>query len=137
LRGIRVSSSLDPKLPPLHGDPIQLQQLLLNLVMNACEAMCEVERGNRNLHIATAARANGWIRLTVSDSGSGFPSVEPNRALQPFYTTKEKGLGLGLTICSSIVQAHGGTIRLGKRRRGGARVTVDFPPLTSAAAGKP
>lgn len=128
LRAVSVSTSLDGNLPLLRGDAIELQQLLLNLVMNACEAMTGTERGKRALHIATAVRAGGRIELSVSDTGKGFDGIGLERLVEPFFTTKEKGLGLGLTICGAIVQAHGGSMKLAARERGGALVSVEFPP---------
>lgn len=134
LRGVVVTKTLDSTLPPVYGDSIQLQQLLLNLVLNACEAMRTLERKEQRLHITTIGRSNGRSRLIISDSGPGFDLREREKVLQPFYTTKKKGLGLGLTISRSIVQAHGGRLWLGNEEKGGARVTIDFPPVGTVIA---
>jgi len=131
LRGVVMTKTLDPTLPAVYGDSIQLQQLVLNLVLNACEAMRTLERKDQKLHVTTIGRSNGRSRLIISDSGPGFDLSEREKVLQPFYTTKEKGLGLGLTISRSIVQAHGGRLWLGNEEKGGARVTIDFPAVDS------
>lgn len=131
LRGVVVTKSLGASLPWVYGDPIQLQQLVLNLVLNACDAMETIE--NKELRVTTCNRPIGGSRLIVDDRGRGFDASEREKVLQPFYTTKKHGLGLGLTICRSIVQAHGGTLELGNNEHGGARVTVDFPALDDTA----
>src|SRR5690606_28897050 len=103
------------------------QQLVLNLVLNACEAVSPRER--KELHIETCIGPSGGSRLVVSDSGPGFDPTNPEKVLQPFYTTKKQGLGLGLTICRAIVQAHGGSLQLANTETGGGRITIDFPPV--------
>jgi len=132
LRGVTFTKALEPGLPLVYGDSIQLQQLVLNLVLNACEAISTSER--KELHIETCIGPQGGLRMIVSDSGPGFDMSNPEKVLQPFYTTKKHGLGLGLTICRSIVQAHGGSLQLSNYETGGGRITIDFPafdPLDS------
>jgi signal transduction histidine kinase len=130
LRRVHVTKRLDPQLPALRGDRVQLQQLVLNLIVNACDAMQMLEWPN--LVIETSANPGGGSRLVVRDQGPGFAPTDRDKVLRPFFTTKAKGLGLGLTICQSIVQAHGGMLQLTNAEGGGARVTADFPPVASA-----
>jgi two-component system, LuxR family, sensor kinase FixL len=116
--GITVEHSLAGNLPQVLGDRIQLQQVLLNLILNACDAMSANPPACRHLTLATAQR-DGAARISVSDTGCGLP---PNaqRIFETFYTTKKEGLGLGLSICRSIVSVHQG--RLWAEARGAADV---------------
>jgi signal transduction histidine kinase len=96
--------------PVVTGDPIQLQQVILNLVMNAVEAMRESPNGARVLRIETEAASDGTALIRVRDSG---PSVDPKVAdqmFEPFFTTKSGGMGMGLSICKTIIEAHGGLL---------------------------
>ena len=103
---VEVRLSLDPAAPRLIADRIQLQQVFLNLFINAMEAMAQAK--SRRLSVSTAARGNE-IRVSVEDSGGGF-ECQPEAIFQPFFTTKPAGMGLGLSICRSIVEAHGGEL---------------------------
>ena len=108
--GVSVKMQLADGLPTVLGDRVQLQQVILNLIMNAIEAMSEVGVGMRELTISTGkAEANG-VFVAVSDSGPGLPVPSPERIFEAFYTTKSRGLGMGLSICRSIVDAHGGRL---------------------------
>jgi C4-dicarboxylate-specific signal transduction histidine kinase len=106
---ISVQTQLAEALPPIHGDHIQLQQVLLNLIINAVEAMSSISHGSRELFISTGKDAAG-VLITVRDSGPGLSPESVERAFDAFYTTKADGLGMGLSICRSIVEAHGGRI---------------------------
>ena len=106
--GITVHRSLAPSVPQVQGDYIQLQQVLLNLILNACDAMAANPLAGRHLSVATAHR-DGAVRISVSDTGCGLPP-DAERIFEPFYTTKKHGLGLGLSICRSIVTAHKGRL---------------------------
>jgi two-component system sensor kinase FixL len=108
-RDVAVSTELTPDLPPVFGDQIQLQQVLLNLVMNACEAM-EAVSGTHQVHIRTRRTDGGDVELSVSDRGGGIPPGDLERIFEPFVTTKEHGIGLGLSICRTIIIAHGGRL---------------------------
>ena len=92
------------------GDRVQLQQVLLNLIMNACEAMSDTDSRDRSLAVSTARDGDSNLRLTVADRGPGISSDLGDRIFEPFVTTKAQGLGLGLSICRSIVAAHGGQL---------------------------
>lgn len=106
---IAVRTQLCWDLPTVQGDRVQLQQVFLNLMVNAIEAMSEVNDGNRNLQISTETDANG-ILVSMGDSGPGVPASTFERVFDAFYTTKETGLGVGLSICRSIIEAHGGRL---------------------------
>src|SRR5271167_113827 len=107
-RGITVHTALAESIPKVAGDRIQLQQVLLNLILNACEAMAANPPASRHLTLANAY-VDGTIRISVSDSGCGLPS-DAESIFKPFYTTRKDGLGLGLSICRSIVTAHHGRL---------------------------
>jgi two-component system sensor kinase FixL len=124
-RGVRASLELDHSLPPVFVDHVQIQRVLLNLVRNAVEAMEEVER--RELTIGTRAISeHGMAEVTVSDSGPGIAPELADRLFQPFVTTKATGMGLGLSICREIVEAHHGRLSAAPGSSGGKvfRVTV-------------
>ena len=90
---------------------MQLQQVLLNLIVNACEAMAGTSAGQRRLTIAThPVDEDRAIECSVADCGCGIPAGDTERIFQPFVTTKKQGLGLGLAICRSIIEAHGGRL---------------------------
>ena len=106
--GVRVRVEVPAGLPRVRGDAIQLQQVFLNLILNACEAMGSCPPHERVL-VVSARCLDGHVRLSVADTGCG-PPLDLQRVFEPFYTTKSDGLGLGLPICRSIVTAHGGTL---------------------------
>ena len=96
-------------LPPVIGDRVQLQQVLLNLIINGIEAMRGVGEGERELLVSTHNEEDG-VSVEVRDSGPGFAPAAPEQVFEAFYTTKPDGLGLGLSICRSIVEAHNGRL---------------------------
>jgi C4-dicarboxylate-specific signal transduction histidine kinase len=108
--GVSLQTQLAEGLPLTQGDRVQLQQVMLNLIMNAIEAMSAVSHGSRELLIGTSADESGALRITVQDSGPGLNPETFDRLFDPFYTTKANGMGMGLSICRSIVEAHNGRI---------------------------
>ncbi len=121
LQSCEVATLLEPNLPPIEADPIQLQQVLLNLTINAFDAMDDTPARHRKVVIATETDNDGAIRVSVRDYGVGIPEEARERVFEQFFTTKAKGLGMGLAIVRSIVESHGGTIVAENADGGGAR----------------
>jgi C4-dicarboxylate-specific signal transduction histidine kinase len=109
-RRCAVETRLAHSLPLVNADRVQLQQVLLNLIVNACDAMNAEELHARRVTIVTAPTEAGSVQLSIADQGTGIPADQIDRVFEPFVTWKEHGLGLGLTICRSIVTAHGGRL---------------------------
>jgi signal transduction histidine kinase len=109
-RKMSIRTDLGANLPPVRGDRVQVQQVVLNLVMNAIEASVDSAPERRVLTIRTIGKPEGWIEISVSDLGIGITKEELVKLFDPFYTTKREGMGLGLPISRSIVQSHGGRI---------------------------
>lgn len=107
-RNITAEAQLARNLPDVWADRIQLQQVLLNLMLNACDAMCDNSPGERHLRVTTQLTEEGEVYLEVCDRGTGVGDIE--RIFEPFFTTKQHGLGLGLAICRTIVSAHRGRL---------------------------
>ena len=126
----RMSVSFDDgaDLPPVRGDPVQLQQTLLNLLMNAMDASDGVAPPRRVISVSTAMTDNGGVEVRIYDRGTGLPPAQEHEVFQPFFTTKRRGLGLGLSICTSIVKLHGGTLSLQNNAREGATASFALPP---------
>ena len=122
--GVRVLLELDHDLPPVVVDPVQIQQVILNLVRNAVEAMEAVER--RELTVATRATGDE-VEATVSDTGPGIAPELADRLFQPFVTTKKTGMGLGLSICREIIEAHHGHLASATRGGGGTVFRLTLP----------
>jgi PAS domain S-box-containing protein len=125
--GICQQTDLAPALPLMEGYRVQLQQLVLNLILNAVEAMSSLDEGPRELQISTSANASGGILVAVRDSGPGLDPTTVNRLFDPFYTTKPAGTGMGLAICNSIVEAHGGRLWAGANEPRGAAFQFTLP----------
>jgi C4-dicarboxylate-specific signal transduction histidine kinase len=109
--GVTVSTRLAPQLPRVQGDRVQLQQVMLNLIVNAIQAMSDIGEGARELQISIdAVPSEGGVRVGVRDTGPGLSPESLSRLFEPFYTTKPEGMGMGLLICRSIIEAHGGRL---------------------------
>jgi signal transduction histidine kinase len=136
---VRVRTQLDESLPPVQADPVQLQQVLLNLIINAIEAMRGVAEGSRELLIATGRTDDGSIVVSLRDTGSGLDPKQADRLFEPFFTTKLEGMGMGLAICRSIIEAHGGRLWASANEPRGAvfRFTLPLEPVDAIAAGHP
>jgi PAS domain S-box-containing protein len=112
-------------LPRIFGDRVQLQQVALNLIMNGVEAICELTEGSREIVIRTALSERKELYVAVQDSGVGLPEEDLQAIFEPFYTTKSQGMGMGLSISRSIIQAHNGRL-WAERNKGTAGITVHF-----------
>ncbi|MGL3104872.1 ATP-binding protein [Bradyrhizobium sp. BR 1432] len=109
-RGLSLQADLSAGLPPVEGDRVQLQQVVLNLVMNAVDAMSGYAEGTGELRISTSREESNRVLVSVQDTGPGLPTNAMDRLFEAFYTTKPEGMGMGLTICRSIIEAHGGRL---------------------------
>jgi C4-dicarboxylate-specific signal transduction histidine kinase len=130
---VLLQTELAKGLPRIQGDRIQLQQILLNLLMNAIEAMSDV-KGSRNLLISTAEDKLNGVLATVRDSGPGLNPESLERMFDPFCTTKAGGLGMGLSICRSIVEAHGGRMWAAANVPQGTSFQFSLPALGATAS---
>jgi C4-dicarboxylate-specific signal transduction histidine kinase len=108
--GVTVGTQLADALPCIHGDRVQLQQVMLNLIVNAIQSMSGVEGGNRELHISTESIEPEGVCVAVRDTGPGLSPESLSRLFETFYTTKPDGMGMGLSISRSIIEAHGGRL---------------------------
>jgi PAS domain S-box-containing protein len=125
--GVELSTSLAPDLPVVSGDPVQLKQLLLNLISNACDAMHDQDTRPSRLSVTTSCARADRVRIVVSDTGRGIADEQLERMFEPFVTTKANGLGLGLPICRKIAQAHGGTLAATSSAGEGASFRLELP----------
>jgi C4-dicarboxylate-specific signal transduction histidine kinase len=126
--GISVRMRLADGLPLILADRVQLQQVMLNLIINAVEAMSGASEGKRELLISTEKTRSDAVLVAVRDSGPGLAPAAVERLFEPFHTTKPGGLGLGLSICRSIVEAHGGRLWASANIPGGAVFQFTVPP---------
>jgi NO-binding membrane sensor protein with MHYT domain len=125
--GVSLQTQLAAGLPLVQGDRVQLQQVMLNLIVNAVEAMSGVFEGSRELLIGTGEDALNGVLVAVQDSGPGVNPESFDHLFDPFYTTKSGGMGMGLSICRSIVEAHGGRIWASSAARSGVTVQFTLP----------
>ena len=126
IRKMRLSFEPEEMIPPILGDRIQLQQVLLNLLLNAMDALNETPPDNRRITLCVRA-ANGEVEVAVTDNGPGIPVDKLAHLFEPFFTTKAKGLGMGLSISRNIVEAHGGRLRAENNPGRGATFSFSLP----------
>ena len=125
--GASVQANVHPDLPRIVGDRVQLQQVLVNLIMNAVEAMSSVQDHERSLLVESRLHGPNDVLITVEDSGPGIDADEVEHLFEPFFTTKSHGMGLGLAISRSIIEARGGRLWVSGRIPHGAVFHVQLP----------
>jgi PAS domain S-box-containing protein len=133
--GVVVRTAFSGEIPPVLGDRIQLQQVLLNLVLNAADAMSEVDDRPRELLVATTRRGDNQLVMSVSDNGMGIDPHTSEELFQAFHTTKAKGMGIGLSISRSIIESHGGRIWAMANEGPGATFSFSIPCTTQSGSG--
>ena len=126
-RNVMVDAVFAPDLPPVMGDRVQLQQVVLNLVVNACDAMQDNAMLDRRLIVRTDGVDGTRLEVTVADRGVGIAPDQLERVFEPFVTTKKTGMGLGLAVCRTIINAHGGRIWATNRADRGAIFHFEVP----------
>jgi two-component system sensor kinase FixL len=125
-RNVHIDTEFDESLPPVLGEKIQLQQVALNLIVNAADAVSQNPPEHRKIILRTQVK-NDRISVTVRDFGPGIERGDLDRIFQPFFTTKGTGLGMGLAVCSSIIKDHRGRIWAENNSDGGATFFIDLP----------
>ncbi len=130
--GVTIRSKLSEALPPILGDSIQLEQVLLNLLQNAIEAMTNAEAGPQLVQVESRCEDAQQITVSVTDTGVGFAPDEVERVFERFHSTKPQGMGMGLAICRSIVEAHGGRLWGAANPDRGATFTLTLPVFRSS-----
>jgi signal transduction histidine kinase len=127
-QGVQLYTNVAEETPLVHGDRFELQQVLLNLVLNACESMSATAPGERRIDVVVAVEPDNLaVRVSVMDRGGGIDADRLERVFDPFFTTKEGGLGLGLWICHAIIEAHGGDLWVTNRPDRGAAFHFTVP----------
>jgi PAS domain S-box-containing protein len=129
LQGLSIATDLSPRLASIHGDGIQLQQVILNLILNGAASMRNAPSGQRKIIVRTAMLDSRTVKVFVTDLGTGIDEKNVDRLFEPFYTTKPDGLGMGLSISQTIIKAHGGTMEARNNREGGATFAFTLPAL--------
>ena len=139
VRNVRISVEFDEDLPPVRADRVQLQQVMLNILLNAFDAMEACPAGERELRVRVRRQDDRANLVAVSDCGTGLSAADLDRIFQPFYTTKHEGLGMGLSICRSIVEAHGGRLWAENNPDRGATfyftLPADYPGVLATEVG--
>ncbi|HEV8217438.1 MAG TPA: ATP-binding protein, partial [Gemmatimonadaceae bacterium] len=135
--GVEVETEIETGLPNVHGDPVELLQVVLNLIVNACESMKHVARPRRQLVLRVRRRSLHEVEVVVSDTGVGLPTGGGSRLFEPFYTTKQNGLGLGLAISRTIATAHGGRLWGENNSSGGATFRLVLPAEGTSFLSRP
>src|SRR4029077_8616859 len=125
-QGVSVQTELAENLPAVQGDRVQLQQVLLNLMLNGCEAMIDRDPSECQLLI-TSGMENSAVHVSVRDRGGSIPEETMEQVFEPFFTTKAYGMGLGLSVCRTIIEAHRGNISVRNNADGGATFHFSLP----------
>ncbi len=130
-KAVSLEINLSEALPPVHGDRVQLQQVIVNLVKNGVEAMIDQAPEGRLLRLVTGRAPDGSVHAAVEDSGSGLDAAQANRIFEPFFTTKRDGMGLGLAICQTIIETHRGRLWMSPRVPRGCAFQFELPSAKS------
>jgi signal transduction histidine kinase len=130
---IELQVQLEADLPAVLGDRIQLQQVILNLILNAKDAMSNGQTNPRELQIASGKNSAGAVVVAVRDTGHGLEGKDVERIFDPFFTTKAEGMGLGLSISRTIIEAHGGRLWATQNENKGATVRFLLPPANGSS----
>jgi len=127
-RSVRsIGLQVDPALPRVFADPVQIQQVLVNLALNGIESMEAAGQSHRPLTVSVSRNGAGFVAITVEDEGRGLEGLSDEQLFSPFFTTKEHGMGIGLSLCRSIIESHGGKISGVSSGDGGARFVFSLP----------
>ncbi len=130
---VSLENKMEDGLPEVAAERVQLQQVLLNLIMNAVDAMGSIPRRERRLTIRSEKTERGGVKIAVGDSGIGIDPIHKARIFEPFFTTKPNGMGMGLSICRSIIESHGGRLSAEPRSSRGAEFCIELPTTAPAA----
>jgi C4-dicarboxylate-specific signal transduction histidine kinase len=128
---LSIDTDLSPRLAVIHGDSVQLQQVIMNLILNGAAAMRNSPSGQRKIIVRTAMLDSRTVKTFVTDFGAGIDENNIERLFEPFYTTKPEGLGMGLSISQTIIKAHGGAMEARNNREGGATFAFTLPTQQS------
>jgi signal transduction histidine kinase len=131
-----LTTDLDPHLPEVEASLVQIQQVLLNLIVNALDAMEGLPPSQRRIIISSRSAKDNAAEISVRDFGMGLPKDRPDRVFDHFFSTKQEGMGMGLTIVRSIVEAHGGTIVAENVPQRGARILIRLPAAPAGIESK-
>jgi C4-dicarboxylate-specific signal transduction histidine kinase len=134
MRNISLEFELDDKIPSVAGDRIQLQQVILNLIMNSSEALENIDGDIRRIVIRTSQKNHNNVTVAIRDNGTGIDEQSPDSLFEPFYTTKQEGMGMGLPISRSIIEAHGGNLWAENNPDRGATFYFTIPVFQSSLA---
>jgi two-component system sensor kinase FixL len=127
LRNVTLRLDLETSLPPVIGNRTQLIEALINLVLNAFDSVCESADGPREVEVSASQRKEGRVHIAVRDSGKGIEAEVMPRLFDAFFTTKPKGMGMGLAIVRSIIESHGGRLWAARNPDRGATLEFDLP----------
>jgi C4-dicarboxylate-specific signal transduction histidine kinase len=129
---VKLHHQVPADVPNTMGDAIQIEQVLLNLVRNAMDAVVELEETRRHIFLSAQKQRDGWLTMEIRDRGRGCPADMADRLFEPFVTSRKEGLGIGLSISQGIVEAHGGRLWLAKNSKTGAVFRFTLPTASSS-----